>query len=214
VYQAADSTRGLKYGPCYSTNSDISQSDSWTKPEPLYVVPEGLNAGLDYWVICDDVKAHLFYTTLNGQMWRAETSLGDFPDRGWSRPEVALEADIFEASHTYKLKGRDQYFTIVEAQGDQRRYFKGFVADRLEGPWIELAAGRDRPLVSPLNVVNQSESWATSYSHGEFLRDGRDQRLEIDPDNTQLLFQGASDQEYRQSYGNIPWRLGLLEMQK
>ena len=214
IYQAADPTRNLKYGPCYSTNPEISDPKGWTKPEPLYVVPDGKKAGLDFWVICDEQKAHLFFTSLNGKMWRAETKLADFPNKNWTEPTVVLKADIFEASHTYTLRGRNQYFTIVEAQGDRRRYFKGYIADRLEGPWNPLAGDRGKALVSQQNVINQSESWAGSYSHGEFLRDGIDERLEIDPSNLRLLFQGASDKEYRANeYGNIPWKLGILEAQ-
>lgn len=213
IYQAVDETRGLKYGPCFSTNDDITQPAHWTLPEPLYTVREGQKAGLDYWVICDDQHAHLFFTTLDGKMWRSTCDLSEFPQGAWSEPAVALEADIFEASHTYRLRGRDTYFTIVEAQAGKRRYFKGFVADRLDGSWRPLAASRQQPLVSPLNVINQSESWATSYSHGEFLRFGYDQKLEIDPQGLQLLFQGASDAEYqRGDYGDIPWRLGLLKL--
>ena len=68
--------------------------------------------------------------------------------------------------------------------------------------------------MSPKNVVNQNESWATSYSHGEFLRDGYDQRMIVDPDELRLLFQGANDQEYRRSYGQIPWKLGILKVVK
>ena len=211
IYQAEDKTRQLKYGPCFSTNEDITNPTAWTLPEPLYVVREGAKAGLDFWVICDNEKAHLFLTTLNGTMWRAETALNDFPDRGWSDPKVVLRADIFEASHTYRLRGRNQFFTIVEAQAGKRRYFKGYLADRLDGEWLPLADSREKPLVSPGNVVNQDKSWATSYSHGEFIRAGFNQALEIDPDNLQLLFQGANDEEYqRGNYGQIPWRLGML----
>jgi len=211
IYQAEDSTRGLKYGPCFSTNDDITQPDQWTLPEPLYVVTEGMKAGLDYWVICDDAKTHLFYTTLDGRMWRADTLLTNFPNKEWTKPHVVLKADIFEASHTYRLAGQDRFLTVVEAQGNKRRYFKGFLADSLDGQWRPLAATRAKPLVSPVNVVNQSASWATSYSHGEFIRLGHDQRLEVDPENLQLLFQGANDDEVRnQQYGQIPWRLGLL----
>ena len=211
IYQAEDQTRDLKYGPCFSTNSDITKPLQWTRPQPLYIVPEGAKAGLDFWVICDDAKAHLFFTSLNGKMWRSETALEQFPDGGWSTPEVALRADIFEASHTYTLRGGKGFFTIVEAQAGKRRYFKGFLADRLDGDWRPLAASRKQPLVSPLNVVNQADSWATSYSHGEFLRTGFDERLEIDPEHVRLLFQGANDDEYtRGGYGEIPWKLGLL----
>ena len=212
IYQAEDQTRDLKYGPCFSTNSDISDPAKWTKPEPLYVVPEGKKAGLDYWVICDDTKAHLFFTSLNGLMWRSETPLTSFPNRGWSVPEIALRADIFEASHTYALMGSTpKYLTLVEAQGKGRRYFKAFVADKLEGPWKAFRTKKNPAFVSPVNVVNQKTSWATSYSHGEFIRAGYDEKLLVDPESLTLLFQGANDAEYRnRNYGQIPWRLGLL----
>ena len=214
IYQAEDSTRDLKYGPCFSTNDDLSKPDQWTLPEPLYVVPEGKNAGLDFWVICDEQKAHLFFTSLNGKMWRSETLLTDFPNSGWSVPKVALKAKIFEASHTYRIADQQKYLTIVEAQADRRRHFKGFIADSLDGQWKPLSSGHPRLLVSPDNVVNQSDSWATSYSHGEFIRDGYDQTLTLDAKNVRLLFQGASDKEYRQDYGQVPWRLGILTMQR
>ncbi|MFK7734777.1 MAG: non-reducing end alpha-L-arabinofuranosidase family hydrolase [Pirellulaceae bacterium] len=215
IYQAADDSRGLKYGPCYSTTETLEDASSWTKPEPLYVVPDGENAGLDFWVICDEAYAHLLFTSLNGKMWHAQTSLSQFPGQGWTRPKVVLEADIFEASHTYKIKGTDEFLTLVEAQHGKRRYFKFFRATDLAGPWQPLAATREKPAVSVRNVVNQSESWATSYSHGEFIRAGYDQRLEIEPKSARLLFQGASDPEYQKGgYGDITWRLGLLDLTK
>jgi hypothetical protein len=54
-------------------------------------------------------------------MWRLWTRLEDFP-RGFDHCELALEAKIFEASHTYRLKDQDQYLTIIEENG--RRYYK------------------------------------------------------------------------------------------
>ena len=211
IYQAEDKSRGLKYGPCYSTNDDITKPEQWTKPKPLYVVPEGKKAGLDFWVICDSGTAYLFFTSLNGCMWRSETKLASFPDQGWTSPKVVLRADIFEASHTYRLAGENRFLTVVEAIGNRRRYFKGYVADSLDGEWKPLAGSAVKPLVSPINVMNQKESWATSYSHGEFIRDGFDQSLTIDPQNLQLLFQGANDKQYRdRNYGQVPWQLGLL----
>ncbi|MFN3192560.1 MAG: non-reducing end alpha-L-arabinofuranosidase family hydrolase [Aureliella sp.] len=214
IYQAADDSRDLKYGPCYSTTGNLADPSSWSKPEPLYVVPKGENAGLDFWIICDDDAAHLLFTSLNGRMWHAQTQLDQFPNQGWTKPVVVLKADIFEASHTYKLKGKNQFVTLVEAQNGKRRYFKFFTAEELTGPWKPLAATRKKPAVSVLNVVNQNESFATSYSHGEFLRSGFDQKLEIDPEDLQILFQGASDPEYQKGgYGDITWRLGLLDLE-
>ncbi|MCC9601085.1 hypothetical protein LOC67_11055 [Stieleria sp. JC731] len=213
IYQAVDSSRGLKYGPCFSTNKDITNAQGWTRPKPLYVVKEGMKAGLDFWVICDEQDAFLFFTSLDGRMWRAQTKLSDFPDSGWSDPVVALHADIFEASHTYAISNTGKYLTFVEAQQGRRRYFKAYLADNLASTWKPLADSLEKPFVSPINVTNQADSWAQSYSHGELIRESNDQRMEISPTDLQLVFQGASDQEYRTgSYGDIPWRLGQLSL--
>ncbi|WP_436715663.1 non-reducing end alpha-L-arabinofuranosidase family hydrolase [Roseiconus lacunae] len=213
IYQAADESRGLKYGPCYSYTATIDDPTSWSKPEPLYVVPEGKKAGLDYWVICDQTHAHLLFTSLDGRIWHSQTALNRFPQGDWTTQQVVLEADLFEASHTYKMLGQDQFLTLVEAQDGRRRYFKFFTAIHPAGPWRPLAATRGNPAVSVNNVVNQDQSWATSYSHGEILRSGYNQHLEIDPKSVQLIFQGANDQEYqRGQYGDITWQLGLLQL--
>lgn len=60
-------------------------------------------------------------------------------------------------------------------------------------------------------TVVQDETGTNNISHGELIRAGFDEKLEVDPSNLQMLFQGANDQEYRgNKYGMIPWRLGLL----
>lgn len=211
IYQAIDETRSLPYGPHYSTNDDIGNPSGWTLPEPLYTVKPGQKAGLDFWIICDDSKAHLFFTALDGRMRRAETQLADFPDRGWTTPEVVLKSDIFEASHIYKLKGLDKYLSLIEAEDGPRRYYKAFMADRLDGKWLPLATSRVRPFASPVNVIHQGEPWTTSYSHGELVRTGIDQRLEVDPADLQFLFQGVSyDDRADKGYGALSWRLGIL----
>lgn len=212
IYQAADEARGLKYGPCFSTNENLADPSGWTLPQPLYVVPPDTKAGLDYWVICDETHAYLFFTTLDGKMWRCETRKETFPDRGWSDPQVVLQADIFEASHTYWCRDRNEFVTMIEAQGETGRYFKAYRSDSLQGRWEPIADTLDRPFVGPRNVIEQSHSWTTNYSHGEIIRLGFDERMEIESTNLRLIFQGASDLEYRQSYGKIPWRLGLLEL--
>ncbi len=214
IYQAEDASRGLAFGPCYSTNSDLADPTSWTLPKPLYKVPEGKKAGLDFWVICDDQHAYLFFTTLDGRMWQCRTLIEHFPDQGWCEPEVALRADIFEASHTYKLAGIDRYLTLIEAQdGRAGRYYKAFVADSLPGVWKPLAASREQPFASPANVSLPTQPWTDSYSHGELIRRGVNQNMEVDPERLRFLFQGASAKEYQSSdYGSIPWKLGMLEL--
>lgn len=210
VYQMADKNHKPPFGPAYSTTSDLADPRSWSEPQWMFPDPPEGQKWIDFWVICDDSKAYLLFTSLDGRMWRSSARLADFP-LGWSAPEVALRADIFEASHTYRLRGLDKYLTIVEAKADRRRYYKAYLADRLDGPWRALADNRDQPLAGASNVV-QTDPWTANISHGELLRAGVDERMEVDPADVRFLFQGASDDEYRGNpYGKIPWRLGILD---
>jgi hypothetical protein len=215
IYQLEDAARDISFGPCYSTTEDINDPTSWTLPQPLYPEkPGNLKGWLDFWVICDQVNAHLFFTSLDGRMWRAATRLADFP-RGFGEPAVALRGDIFEASHTYHLKGLDKYLTLVEAQGRSggrgRRYYKAYVADSLAGKWTDLATTADHPFAGSVNVDVSEPRWTDSFSHGELIRSGYDERLEVDPADLQLLFQGLADEHWGNQYGRLGWRLGLLK---
>ncbi|NCQ31910.1 MAG: alpha-L-arabinofuranosidase [Armatimonadetes bacterium] len=211
VCQASDESWDPKYGAAYATTDDIADPDSWSKLRPLgHKHAEG-KAGLDFWIICNDAKAHLFFTTLNGKMWREETSLTDFPT-GWSEPKLAIQGDVFEASHTYRLKGLDKYLTVIEAQGGHGwRYFKAYVADRLDGEWTPVADTKEKTFASMANVTPVGNRWTDCISHGELLRVGCDQRLEVDPADLRCVFQGVLDKDRGDKpYGEIPWRLGLL----
>ena len=216
IYQWGDDTRKY-FGPCFSTIDDVSKPQTLTRPVMLYdKKPENLKGWLDFWVICDESKAHLFFTSLDGRMWRAETSLDAFP-HGWSEPKVVLQGDIFEASHTYRVKGVDgagKYLTIIEAQASGgRRYFKAYQSDRLDGQWKPVADSLKKPFGAQANVAfaDGVEAWTDSISHGELLRDGFDETMTIDPANLRMLFQGCSAKDRAgKGYGAFPWRLGLL----
>jgi len=212
ILQVIDKSRKPALQPACSTTENIADPKSWSKPVLLFdKQPENVTGWIDFWVICDQQKAHLFFTSLNGQMWRAETALGDFPAK-WSKPAVVLRGDIFEASHTYRLKGLEKYLTIVEAQAAGRRYYKAYLADRLDGQWQALADTLQKPFVAPGNVRFTGKPWTDSFSHGELLRAGFDEKLEVDPARLRLLYQGVSDEDKQgKVYGQIPWRLGLLE---
>ncbi len=213
VFQLEDKSRDIPYGPCYSTTDDITDPASWTLPTPFYSKkPDNVSGWLDFWVISDHTRVYLFFTSLKGIMWRAETKLEDFP-AGFGRPEVALHGDIYEASHTYRLKGLDKFLTVVEARSGRLRYCKAFMADRLDGQWTPLAAMKDKPFASLLNVqFTGSHRWTDSISHGELIRDGYDQTIEVDPANLRFLFQGINSKEMKgRRYGEITWQLGILE---
>jgi hypothetical protein len=212
ICQASDESWEPKYGAAYATTAELADPTSWSRLASLGHRQADGKSGLDFWVICDETKAHLFFTTLDGRMWREETSLADFP-AGWSEPALAIQGDIFEASHTYRLRGMDKYLTVVEAQGGHGwRYYKAYLADRLDGPWTPLAATKDRSFASMANTRPIGGRWTDSISHGELLRAGYDERLEVDPARLRFLFQGVTDAARRgKSYGQIPWRLGMLE---
>ena len=197
----------------YSTTGDIADPLSWTPARPI--LDGGTDdsrkvGGLDYWIICDDQRAYLFLTSLNGQLWRMWTDRQYFPD-GFGHCELALEAKIFEASHTYRLKGQNKYLTIVEENG--RRYYKAYLADRLDGPWTPVADTAEKPFAGWMTIrpAKGVEPWTDNVSHGELIRDGFDESLTVDPDNLQLLFQGMWDKDKPdKTYGQFQWRLGLL----
>ena len=197
----------------FSTTTDIADPASWTRAAPI--LDGGKDdpreeGGLDYWIICDDRRAYLFFTSLNGKMWRLWTDLKDFP-RGFAHCEVALRAKIFEASHTYRLKGLDQYLTIVEE--DHQRYYKAYLADRLDGVWRPVADTADRPFAGWRNIrpARGVEPWTDNVSHGELIRDGCDQTLTVDPRNLRFVFQGMLESEKTGlAYGRFAWRIGIL----
>ena len=197
----------------YSTTTTIDDPSSWTQAGPI--LDGGENdprelGGLDYWIICDDQRAYLFLTSLNGKMWRLWTKLEDFP-KGFGDCKLALEAKIFEASHTYRLKGSHKYLTIIEENG--RRYYKAYLADRLDGEWMPLADTAERPFAGWKNTrpAGGVERWTDNISHGELIRDGYDQTLTVDPGNLRFLFQGMLDKDKGgKGYGQFQWRLGML----
>ncbi|MDA0839047.1 MAG: non-reducing end alpha-L-arabinofuranosidase family hydrolase [Planctomycetota bacterium] len=211
ICQASDDSWEPKYGAAYATTPDISDPDSWSKLRSMDHRSANEKRGLDFWVICDEKNAHLFFTTLDGRMWREETTLDKFPT-GWSEPVLAIRGDIFEASHTYRLKGLNKYLTFIEAQGGHGwRYFKAYLSDRLEGPWSPIADTRDKTFANMKNTRPEGDRWTDCISHGELLRDGYDQNLSVDPQNLRLIFQGVLDRDRGgKNYGEIPWRLGLL----
>ncbi len=214
VYQVGVPGR-RKMWVAYSTTTKISDPASWTKARPM--LDGGADdprqvGGLDYWIICDDARAYLFLTSLNGRMWRLWTKLEDFP-RGFGHCELALRAAVFEASHTYRIKGRSEYLTIIEQNERGRRFYKAYVAAKLDGEWKPIADTREHPFAGAANVrpARGVEPWTDNVSHGELIRGGYDERLVVDLDDLRFLFQGMLDREKQgRGYGEFSWRIGIL----
>jgi len=207
--------------PQYSTNDDISKPEAWTQPvnfyagdPPGYTANRGNGGWLDFFVICDDANCHLFFTDDDGEMFRSQTALGDFPG-GFGDATVAIQGvkeTVFEGSMTYRLKGRNAYLTLVEAFGPTgNRFFRSFVSSSLDGVWTPFAADWTNPFAGKPNVTfADGVAWTNDISHGELIRAGYDQKLELDPTNLQFLYQGADPTMTNIEYSQIPWKLALL----
>lgn len=212
IYQVGVPGSKMMWVAC-STTEDLADPSSWTPAQPILDGRENdprTVGGLDYWVICDEERAYLFLTSLDGRMWRLWTTLEQFP-RGFGHCELALEARFFEASHTYRIKGRDQYLTIIEENG--RRYYKAYIADRLDGKWRPLADTAERPFAGWKNIRPAAgvSPWTDNVSHGELLREGIDEKLVVDLEHPRFLFQGMWEADKAgQAYGQFSWRIGLL----
>ena len=212
VYQAG-MPGSDKMWVAYSTTADISDPGSWTKAKPMLdggkEDPRKVG-GLDYWIVCDEQRAYLFLTSLDGRMWRLWTSLAEFP-QNFRDCKLALQAKIFEASHTYRIKGLNQYLTIIEENG--RRYYKAYLADRLDGEWTPVADTPERPFAGWNNIRPAAgvEPWTDNVSHGELIREGCDETMTIDPARLRFVFQGMWDKHKTgKKYGQFQWRIGML----
>ena len=72
IYQVHESERNLGLQPAFSTPSDIS-APNFSTPAALFfpeVDPTGVHRWIDFWLICDATHAYLFFTSLDGSMWR------------------------------------------------------------------------------------------------------------------------------------------------
>jgi endo-1,4-beta-xylanase len=162
---------------------------------------------IDFWVICDETTAYLFFTRDHKGVWIMTTPLDRFPE-GLTEPREVF-GPAHEAVHVYKVADRGEYHMIYEMRetGDIRRF--GLArANKLSGPWANVtdrfAAG------DQLRFGLGSTRWTGEVSHGEFLRAGVDERLEYVPDRARLLIQGMPRAEHNGPYSLLPWRLGVI----
>lgn len=206
--------------PRFSTTENLANPTSWSAPQSFYEgTPKSVVEGwLDYWIICDDTHAYLFFPDDHGRFYRSRTRIQDFP-RGFDEPVVVLQepkaADLFEGSCVYRIKGTDQYLALIECVApDGSRYYRAFTTERLDGKWTPVP-GADTwktPFAGPANVRAEDGGplWTMDISHGELLREGADETMTVDPKNLQFLYQGRVRDSPETSYVLLPYRLALL----
>ncbi|MEU7859320.1 non-reducing end alpha-L-arabinofuranosidase family hydrolase [Nonomuraea sp. NPDC049141] len=205
--------------PTYSTSSDPTNPRSWSAPRtfiasepPIVTQNKGNGTWIDFWTICDTANCYLFFSDDNGHLYRAQTSLANFPN-GFGNTQIVLSDSqfaLFEASNVYKIVGENRYLLIVEAIGSTgRRYFRSWTSPSLTGSWTPLAATESEPFAGRNNVTFPGGGWTQDISHGELVRASNDQTLTINPCKLQYVYQGM-DPGAGGDYGRLPWRMGLL----
>lgn len=221
--------------PVYSTNPDISNVEGWSAPRRLQTNRKNKdNFWIDFWVICDEQKAHLFYSDHSGTLYRMETAIADFPlgfvDAA-EQPVVTAKGRndrgawrFYDACHIYHVKSANKYLALLEGayahptrrnQWDGRnRFMLAMISDRLEGPWQRVEArdaefmGESRWLFDEAGAPVNCDS----VSHPELIRAGNDQRLQIEDYRLQMLFQTFDAKGIKNDYDYhaLPWRLMLM----
>jgi hypothetical protein len=207
--------------PQYSTSDDISRPESWTRPVNFFATqPETVRANkgagdwLDFWVICDDKNCHLFFTDDDGELFRSQTTVADFPN-GFGEAVIAIQGSketVFEGSSTYLIEETSSFLTLVEAFGPSGdRFYRSYVADTLDGEWKPLHDAWDNPFAGMNNVTfANGDAWTADISHGELIRTNYDQTPKISLNGLRFLYQGRDPKKAFADYFRYPYRLGVL----
>jgi hypothetical protein len=187
-------------GPTFSTNTDISDPNGWAAG-----ISMGFSGGtVDYWCISDGSYVYCFYSPLGTTILARRTTVEDFP-YNWSAAWTAA-TETFEAVHVYKNLADGKFYMMVE---DVSRHFELWTASDLGGTWTKLAEN----WAHGNQLVDTADHWTDQVSHGEIIRAGVDEKLEINSINRcEILIQGVVDGSYG-DYGNIPYDLGIIRRQ-
>ncbi|MBN2019938.1 MAG: carbohydrate binding domain-containing protein [Sedimentisphaerales bacterium] len=186
-------------GATFSTNTDINNPGGWAAGISMFNEP----GTLDFWCISDGNNVYCFYSPQDSSyvIKRRSTTVADFP-YNWSAPSNVC-SNTFEAPHVYKNIADGKYYMMVE---DLSRHQELWTAHSPGGSWIQLA----EKWADKTKLIYFEDHWIDQVSHGEIIRAGTDERMEISGIyDCDILIQGVPDGSYG-DYGNIPYDLGLI----
>jgi len=136
-----------------------------------------------------------------------EENRAAFAAKYGGRPYQTLSERLDAVDAVYALTPPSVRRRIVP---NDRRAYKGYVSERLDGVWRPLGDAGNDLFASRENICQTDGKWTDFVSHGELLRAGIDQTMEAAPE-APFLFQGVLHEDRDgKAYAEIPWSLGLL----
>ncbi len=198
-------TTEANYQPAFSTNSSLANPNNWTKSQNL-VQKDTSEKWIDFWVICDDTHAYLFYTQEHNEVFVRTTKLENFPSQ-WG-DAIKVFSGVHEAVHVYSVPAENRFIMVYEISTDGVRSFGLATAAHLTGPWKdtghEFASGS---MLIPGHVRN---IWTEMVSHGEAIRSGYNEKFEVESENGEWIIQGMMKHDMNKEYAELPWKIGLI----